>query len=548
MKKSIFGKALAFLAAGAMIFTALGCDTGDDSYLPENPTTWYSYSTSGNGTVTAKWTFSTDTSSIGASEVSWKEKEIAPDEGKGATLTGGDPCIIKWVTPGDVTLTDDMGESAGRIQAANKTASLKEPKAGASLILITEEQTNITVRAKGAGAATSARILAIYADGSDTPLVYKDNLFSAGSKFIAFHLQGAPAGKYTIYFNGSTISEIDTNSTGNNVVEPRGFTSNDELVLSASPSSTLESLIDTHTFTLKDKDDNDLTPSAVWTLLEGDDIATISGGIVAAKSADSSGKVKVRARMGRFYQDSEEFEFKAAEKGLAMTLISSNLPAKDTKILNWNTDSDDGADAKKVLTTGTKGLPIIEMVDNVAKIKIAEPLQNIHVKETGNYALSEGVYTLTADTQENPASEFWVIKDIEGTNPGLHVKDDSTKDASKAWANNDKDKTYVSDTELYSISYKVKPASGKNPKISGVNACINGGKGAGNIYVDVYMGDTKLGRALCTKNTKVSATTIFESSTPLTAESTITFKVGVVKGKKGGQSVQIMNLGLVCIE
>ena len=364
-------------------------------------------------------------------------------------------------------------------------------------------------------------------------------------------MKNAPAGTYEIYFNGSTISEIDCNST-TTVTEPKAYSSNDDLTLSAAPTNALESLIETHTFTLNDAD-GDVTASAIWTVIEGSDIATVKAGVVSAKSANSEGKVKVRARIGRFYKDSDEFEFKECEKTLAMTLIGSNMPAKDTKILNWNTSTDDGADARKILLTGVKGLDLIECSE-VASISIAEPLQNIHVKETGTYTLSGGIYQLTADTDASPASEIWSIKDVTGQNGGLHVKDDSTSandktadEATVSWATA-KETTYASDTELYSVSYNVKPVSGKTPKILGISGCINGGKGAGNIYVDLYLGSNKLGRALCTKNASVDATTLFEEDTQLTEESTITFKIGVVGGKKAGQSVQIQNLAMVCSE
>lgn len=549
-KNKFFALAASFLAFS---FGLVGCDSGDgeDSYNEETPTIWAELEGTATASVTAKWTFDTDTLPIGEGETSIEGKEIPANSGKGATLVGGNGVSIKWVAPTG-TVTEDMGASTGRIQASNKTASLATPENGAMLLLTTTADTNITVRAKGAGAATSARIFVIRKKGSEENLVYKDNLYSAGSKFIAFHLKNAPAGTYEIYFNGSTISEIDCNST-TTVTEPKAYSSNDDLTLSTAPTTSLESLIETHTFTLNDAD-GDVTASAIWTVIEGSDIATVKAGVVSAKSADSEGKVKVRARIGRFYKDSDEFEFTGCKKALAMTLIGSNMPAKDTKILNWNTNSADGENAKKVLSTGVKGLDLIECSDNVATIAIAEPLQKIHVKGTGTYNLSEGVYTLSEDTLTAPASEFWAIKDVTGSNGGLHVKDDSTSandttagEATVSWATA-KNTTYAGDTELYSISYKVKPVSGKNPKIAGISGCINGGKGADNIYVDLYLGSNKLGRALCTKGSSVDATTLFEEGTQLTEESTITFKIGVVGGKKAGQSVQIQNLAMVCSE
>lgn len=319
-KNKFFALAASLLALG---FGLVGCESGDgeDSYNAEKPTTWKKLEGTATTSVTAKWTFATDTLPIGTAEASVEGKEIPADSGEGAKLVGGNGYGIKWVEPtGEVT--DDTGASTGRIQASNKTASLATPENGAMLLLTTTADTNITVRAKGAGAATSARIVLIRKQGSEENLVYKDNLYSAGSKFIAFHLKNAPAGTYEIYFNGSTISEIDCNSS-TTVTEPKAYSSNDDLTLSAAPTTSLTALVDTHTFTLSDAD-GDVTASASWSIVKGSDIATVSAGKVSAKTA-KGGDVTVRARIGRFYKDAD-LTFVDCENQIVTILAANNLP------------------------------------------------------------------------------------------------------------------------------------------------------------------------------------------------------------------------------
>lgn len=554
MKKTrFFALAASLLAFG---FGFIGCESGDgeDSYKEETPTTWAELEGTAATSVTAKWTFETDTLPIGVAETSIEGQEIPANSGEGATLVGGNGLGIKWVAP-DGTLTDDMGESTGRIQASNKTASLDEPGSGPMLLLTTTADTNITVRAKGAGAATSARILVIRKQGSEENLVYKDNLYSAGSKFIAFHLKNAPAGTYEIYFNGSTISEIDCNST-TTVTEPKAYSSNDDLTLSAAPTSTLESLIDTHTFTLTDKDSNDVTASATWTLLEGSDIATVKAGLVSAKTATSAGKVKVRARIGMFYQDSGEFEFKAAEKGLALTLVASNMPAKDTKILDWTSD-----ESKKMLGTVVLGKQLVTMSE-VAEIEInRDKLGEINHKEKGKYTLNtEGtVYTCDDDTTNTGAGEFWAIKDTTAANGGLTVKSDWADVGSDGENNKSQKGTEITEIEdrpvFYTLKFKVTPVAGKSVKVTGVYGCFNTGLGnaddtKGYSEIAVYNGDTLCGQLYSKKGQTVAWAKDFSSPVTLNSETEFTFIVRNYKWRDEGKqhSFQLKDFGLVVDE
>ena len=82
-------KLLGLAALFALGFGFMGCDSGNDEYVEEIPTTWVELDGSATSTVTAKWTFATDTSGIGTAETSWEGKEITPDSGEGATLVGG---------------------------------------------------------------------------------------------------------------------------------------------------------------------------------------------------------------------------------------------------------------------------------------------------------------------------------------------------------------------------------------------------------------------------------------------------------------------------
>ena len=140
MLKSKFLKFSAFsLAAIALAFNFAACDSGNDEYIPETPTTYREFNATGNGVCTAHWTFATDKASIGASEVSLEGKEIPADEGTGAKLVGANGLGIKY--------------NAG-LQAGRKSVVLEEnPGAGPALKLTTTAQTNLTFKVAGAGAA-----------------------------------------------------------------------------------------------------------------------------------------------------------------------------------------------------------------------------------------------------------------------------------------------------------------------------------------------------------------------------------------------------------
>lgn len=120
MLKSKFFKFSAFsLAAIALAFNFAACDSGNDEYIPETPTTYREFNATGNGVCTAHWTFATDKASIGASEVSLEGKEIPADEGTGATLVGANGLGIKYGV--------DSAGNAG-LQAGRKSVVLEDRK------------------------------------------------------------------------------------------------------------------------------------------------------------------------------------------------------------------------------------------------------------------------------------------------------------------------------------------------------------------------------------------------------------------------------------
>lgn len=537
MKKTrFFALAASLLALG---FGFMGCDSGDgeDSYNEETPTTWAQLEGTATTSVTAKWTFETDTLPIGTAEASLEGKEIPANSGTGATLVGGNGLGIKWVAPTG-TLTDDMGASTGRIQASNKTASLETPENGAMLLLTTTADTNITVRAKGAGAATSARIFLIRQKGSEENLVYKDNLYSAGSKFIAFHLKNAPAGTYEIYFNGSTISEIDCNST-TTVTEPKAYTSNDDLTLSAAPTETLESLVDTHTFTLTDKDNNEVTASATWTSSD-ESIATVKAGVVTAASENAEGTVTIRARVGRFYKEAN-VSFTKCTKAIVTVLDAGALP-----------ESAVSAHEKAETDTTPVALTEAEATAFWANESVTKALTPVVINDT--WVTSTEVAKVELENfgfdKELPLSvqpKGSVAAASAGGKFGLSWKDgkdgvcvtDGGKgnidDDTKAW-------------NLATITYKVKPETGSTLKLVKASALSANGKNQNDTIFRLTVGSNpEVSMKTAGSNKNCQSYEYDYSSAPLSISEETTIKV-VVRTCRNANSFSLQDLQLFFIK
>lgn len=539
MLKSKFLKFSAFsLAAIALAFNFAACDSGNDEYIPETPTTYREFNATGNGVCTAHWTFATDKASIGASEVSLEGKEIPADEGTGATLVGANGLGIKYGV--------DSAGNAG-LQAGRKTVVLEEnPGDGPALKLTTTVQTNLTFKVAGAGAADPSRIFLI-TDEAGENLVWKSNLASVTSidATTVFHLKGAPAGVYYIYFNGSKIWEINAKSSDNDVTKPNPYVEEDVNNWSISADKpTFTAITQAAQITLKDQDGNDVTNSAVWKVMSGADIAEVdANGKVKAKTAASEGSVSVRGRIGRFYKDIP-LEINKNEDLLNVdsfvtTVASGNMPKVDTKITDF---SENGTDIAKVLKTNVTGNSALVTAES-ATIEIGDVLKTLCLKadidgtdgackyvyneETSKYEKSDVVPEVTGD-------EFWQIKNPASANGGLHVKGFP-----------------VAPTEtgsvLYTLKLKVTPAAGKNLKVTGVMAALNAGKGVDTMKCDVYVGENLQGTLSSTKGGIDPVPAMFGTAYNLTGETEFVFKV-VSNSIKNGQSVQLHDLSLLIEE
>lgn len=540
MLKSKFLKFSAFsLAAIALAFNFAACDSGNDEYIPETPTTYREFNATGNGVCTAHWTFATDKASIGASEVSLEGKEIPADEGTGATLVGANGLGIKYGV--------DSAGNAG-LQAGRKTVVLEEnPGDGPALKLTTTAQTNLTFKVAGAGAADPSRIFLI-TDEAGENLVWKSNLASVTSidATTVFHLKGAPAGVYYIYFNGSKIWEINASATDNDVAKPLPYSSDEEWSISSDkPDNTFTAITQNAQITLKDEDSRDVTNSAVWKIMSGEDIAKVDlSGKVSANSAASEGTVVVRGRIGRFYKDitltiNKNDDLLSVDTYVT-TVASGNLPKVDTKIKDF---SEDGADIAKVLKTNVTGKALVTAES--ATIEIGDTLKTLNLKadldgtaggvkyvynsETMIYEKSDEVPEVAAQ-----GDEFWQIKDPSGANGGLHVKGLTVAPAETG-------------TLFYTLKVKVTPAAGKSLKVTGVMAALNAGKGNNAMKCVVSVGDEDLGTLSATKNVVDPSPAMFETPYTLSGETEFIFKI-VSNVTKSGQSVQLKDLSLLISE
>lgn len=540
MLKSKFFKFSAFsLAAIALAFNFAACDSGNDEYIPETPTTYREFNATGNGVCTAHWTFATDKASIGASEVSLEGKEIPADEGTGATLVGANGLGIKYGV--------DSAGNAG-LQAGRKSVVLEEnPGDGPALELTTTVQTNLTFKVAGAGAADPSRIFLI-TDKDGENLVWKSNLASVTSidATTVFHLKGAPAGVYYIYFNGSKIWEINASATDNDVAKPLPYSSDEEWSISSDkPDDTFTAITQNAQITLKDEDSRDVTNSAVWKIMSGEDIAKVDlSGKVSANSAASEGAVVVRGRIGRFYKDitltiNKNDDLLSVDTYVT-TVASGNLPKVDTKIKDF---SEDGADIAKVLKTNVTGKALVTAES--ATIEIGDTLKTLNLKadldgtaggvkyvynsETMIYEKSDEVPEVAAQ-----GDEFWQIKDPSGANGGLHVKGLTVAPAETG-------------TLFYTLKVKVTPAAGKSLKVTGVMAALNAGKGNNAMKCVVSVGDEDLGTLSATKNVVDPSPAMFETPYTLSGETEFIFKI-VSNVTKSGQSVQLKDLSLLISE
>lgn len=544
MLKSKFFKFSAFsIAAIALAFNFAACDSGNDEFLPETPTTYEDLSdleSTGDGICTSNWTFATDKASIGSSEVSLEGKEIPADEGEGATLVGANGLGIKFSI---------STEGEGGLQASRKSVVLGvNPGDGPALRLTTKARTNLTFKVAGAGSADPSRIFLVTDEAGD-PIVFKENLASVTKSESAtvFHIKGAPAGVYYIYFNGSKIWGINAKASDNDVTKPNPYVEEDVNNWSISADKpTFTAITQAAQITLKDQDGNDVTNSAVWKVMSGADIAEVDAtGNVKAKTAASEGKVTVLGRIGRFYKDIT-LEINKNEDLLNVdsfvtTVASGNLPKVETKITDF---SENGTDIAKVLKTNVTGNSALVTAEN-ATIEIGDILKTLCLGEDldgteGNvkyvYNPEKKIYEKSDEVPEipNKPDEIWRIKDPASKDGGLHVKGFLVKPTETG-------------SVLYTLKLKVTPAAGKNLKVTGVMAALNAGKGADTMKCDVYVGENLQGTLSSTKGGIDPVPAMFETAYNLTGETEFVFKV-VSNSLKDGQSVQLHDLSLLIEE
>lgn len=344
MKKTIWGIA-SILAAGALVFGTLGCDSGNDDYVVENPTTTESLGS--DSYAGAVWDFSSfvkgKEGTIGDTTIPAAATQLAANTEIDASTEGKATLVATNLKCNTNTSTVTGG---GVLSASKGSATLASVASGYQLKLTLETNSNIAIKAVGAGAADAVRYLAI-GTSADNLIVYKGNL--GNTKTVDFMIQGAPAGDYIIFLNGASIAKIDT-SNATTYKEAKGYTSDDDLTLVAD-ATTAESLVDNITFTLTDNSNADVTADAAWTIVTGSDIATVSSGVVSAKSADSEGAVTVRARIGMFYQE-KTVNFTKCTHQVVTFFAADNMPVSATEL---GTDWSSSEVAKKILTATTSG-------------------------------------------------------------------------------------------------------------------------------------------------------------------------------------------------
>ena len=423
MKKSIFGKALAFLAAGALAFAALGCDDGNGEYQPEVPTTYMDLEGTNSDNVTAKWDFSggVDSSPWNLQAGSaYTNEELAVSEGAGATLTA---LSIKI-------------NNVNSLNLSNGSVSLSDLSAAHTLLLTLDEDSNVTIVAKGAGNATSARLLAVKAaDASGTAtgdfIVSKDNLSSG--KEVTFKIAGAPAGNYVIYMNGSAIQSIDCTAevTAPALVQALKLSSVKDSYTKVESIASFEAYENAATTlfvaSVTEDDDTvsfveDLTADAVWTSTN-ESVATVTATEDGATvTGVAPGKAIIRARIGRFYDQIE------------VTVTESTK----TRVVYF---------ASEKITT-TKELGTDWTAENVKAV--ADAILTPVVK--GTFATgTKATMTFTEDASFTGSNKAPTV-----------VKDDAAgssfdKRLGVAWKS---DATADADTNIANLTFKIAPSSG----------------------------------------------------------------------------------------
>ena len=319
MKKMNRFSIAGLLAAGAMLFATLGCDTAvsEKEWADESPTTAKSFALTSvyDGAI---WNFSTvkTDGKIGTTTISADETmitgEISPStagndgtklvatnfKGKAGNKTG--------IVLGSTKFDSDW------LQSSAATASLSALDKGYSLTLTLATTSDIYLLGAGSGSADAKRYIAIYKD--NTPCVFKDNLQS--DKAVEFQIQSAPAGDYTIYINGACIIKLDLSkehtftapaSVASVAYDSTDLTKSATYITDTNPEGYYKELKIFESFTPKLNGTDtagateNVTSAATWAVQSGDErVVSIVSGKVTAKYA---GTAVVRGRVGRYLAD-----------------------------------------------------------------------------------------------------------------------------------------------------------------------------------------------------------------------------------------------------
>lgn len=472
------------LAAGAMLFATLGCDTAvsEKEWVPEIPTTYAELDGTNSSDVTAVWDFSTLSATsagqwdgvISTSESTIeKGKEIKPSSGSKAALYAG---TFKGKT------------NAGVLQVSKGTASLSSLSNAYSLVLNLEADSDVVIKAKGAGAAEAARLIAIYAADFDkdkktatatgNPLVYKDNL--ASTKDVLFQLKDAPAGAYMIYINGSSIAKIDTTATTSKPAQIKAL----KITTAQSDIASFEAY---ETLTLDVVDSADATSSslakdAVWTT-SNESVATVKEGVVTGVAA---GTAVIRARIGRFY-DERTVTVTKSTKTRATFFAADKMPSAATA---WADASDD---LKKDVLTPT-------VVGDIATI--SEATLDIATIEGNTWADAPTLAKKDSATNSYKMGFYW--KD------GLSSK-------------------VSDDTTVATLKFKVTPKSG-TIKLDTLSAQAYTGKGNGAAKIKLTAG-SETGTVSVTKADSVDRVDL--GGIAISGETQVTIEIQIANGKNG---------------
>ena len=494
------------LAAGAMLFATLGCDTAvsEKELAPEIPTTYAELDGTNSSDVTAVWDFSTlSTTSAGqwdgviSTSESTIEKgtEIKPSSGSKAALYAG---TFKGKT------------NAGVLQSSKGTASLSSLSNAYSLVLNLEADSDVVIKAKGAGAAEAARLIAIYAADIDEDentatatgdaLVYKDNL--ASTKDVLFQLKDAPAGAYMIYINGSSIYSIDTTATTSKPAQITAL----KITTAQSDIASFEAY-ETLTLDVVDSADasSSLAKDAVWTTSDKS-VATVKEGVVTGVAA---GTAVIRARIGRFY-DQRTVKVTPCTKTRATFFSVDNAPSETTELGDDWTAESVKAVADKLLT------PVV--LGGLADISAA----TIEFNST-NYASWSDKPTALKKS------------DIDGSaynKCAVYWKDNNTTYGTTA---------NTIDMTIATMKFTVTPKSG-SVKLASLGFPCQYGRGYG---VKAKIGDTALaGTGKCTKGEN----TYSLSDTAISTSTEVTLEFYIPAGTKTQGSVGLQDLALSITE